>query len=213
MILEELERDKEKQTYNKEENQKARQEEQIRTHDPKKAINIGIIFLIILLMLLISYKIADIGFNSVTSWEVDNIELTEENLQILNDTKINIFSKLKDGKIAPMSTGTYRFSVKNKSDYDMIYNIKFEDDMTNYINMKYRLKMDNIYIRGNSEKYVSLDELNLENIIVPKNSINVYTIEWCWENDDENDTKVGSMKDDQYYYFRLQILSNIYNKQ
>ena len=112
-----------------------------------------------------------------------------------------------------MSKGTYRFSVKNNSNYDMIYDIKFEDDMTNYINMKYRIKIDNIYIKGNDNKYVSLDELNLENIIVPKHSINVYTLEWCWENDDENDTKIGTMKEDQYYYFKMEIFSNIYDKQ
>ena len=180
-----------------------------------KRINKTIVFiiiLIILLLLFICFKIANIGFNSVEAWEVDRIELTEENLQILNNTKLNIFGGLRNNKIKPMSNGSYRFSVKNKSNYDMIYNIKFEDDMRNYINMKYRLKIDNIYIKGNENTYISIDELNLESIIVPKNSINVYTLEWCWENDDENDTKVASMKDDQYYYFKLQITSNIYEK-
>ena len=173
-----------------------------------------IIILIILLLLFTCIRVASIGFNSVEAWEVDNIELTAENLQITNNTKLNIFSELNgDNKIAPMSKGTYRFSVKNNSNYDMIYDIKFEDDMTNYINMKYRIKIDNIYIKGNDNKYVSLDELNLENIIVPKHSINVYTLEWCWENDDENDTKIGTMKEDQYYYFKMEIFSNIYDKQ
>lgn len=174
-------------------------------------INISIIIVIILLLLLTCIKIANIGFNSVEAWEVDKIELTTDKMQITNNSKLSIFSELNgSNKIAPMSKGTYRFSVKNNSNYDMIYNIMFEDDMTNYINMKYRLKIDNIYIKGNSEKYVSLSELNLENIIVPKHSINVYTLEWCWENDDENDMKVGTMKEYQYYYFKMQIFSNIY---
>ena len=171
-----------------------------------------IIILIILLFLLICFKIADIGFNAVEAWEVDKIELTEENLQILNDTKLNIFSGLKNNKIKPKSSGTYRFSVKNKSNYDMIYNIRFEANMENYINIKYKLKMDNIYVKGDSNTFVSIDELDLENIIVPKQSINVYTLEWYWEDDDENDTKVASIKEDQFYNFRMQITSNIYEK-
>jgi hypothetical protein len=154
-----------------------REPEEIRKERKISRTIVCIIILIILLMLLICYRIATIGFNSVEAWQVDKIELTEENLQIENDTKINIFSKTDDkSTIAPRSKGTYRFSVKNDSNYDMIYNIKFEDDMTNYINMKYRLKIDNIYIRGNSDKYISIDELNVDSVVVPKNSINVYGI-------------------------------------
>ena len=185
------------------------------THKKYRNINKSIVFLIlfvVLLMLFICFRISSIGFNSLEAWEVDKIELTEENLQILNNTKLNIFNGLKDNKIAPKSSGTYRFSVKNKSNHDMIYNIKFEDDMKSFINMKYRLKIDNIFVKGNSDKYVSIDELNLESIIVPKNSINIYSLDWCWEDDDKNDTKVGTMKQDQYYYFKMQITSNIYEK-
>ena len=179
--------------------------------------NIGVTIAIILLTILICFKLGSIGFNGFTSWEIDSIELTGENLQIENNTKLNIFGGLNSNEngnkiIAPMSKGTYRFSVKNKSNYDMIYNIKFEDAMDKRINMKYRLKIDNIYIKGNDNKYVTLNELNLENIIVPRDSVNVYTLEWYWENDDENDTKIGTSKEDVYYYFKLQITSNIYKK-
>ena len=185
------------------------------THKKYRRINKSVaflIFFIFLLILFICLKISSIGFNSLEAWEVDKIELTEENSQISNNTKLNIFNGLKNNKIAPKSSGTYRFSVKNKSNHDMIYNIKFEDDMKSFINMKYRLKMDNIFVKGNSDKYVSIDELNLESIIVPKNSINIYTLDGCWEDDDKNDTKVGTMKQDQYYYFKMQITSNIYEK-
>lgn len=33
--------------------------------------------------------------------------------------------------------------------------------MKHFVNMKYKLKMDNIYIKGNADNYVTLDELNL----------------------------------------------------
>ncbi len=179
----------------------------------QRRINVLVIFIILLLLLFICYRIATIGFNSVEAWEVDRIELTENNMQIENNTKLNVFSGFnKNEKIAPMSRGTYRFSVKNNSNFDMIYNINFEHDMTNYINMKYKLKIDNIYIRGNDNEYVDIDRLNVESIIVPKHSINIYTLEWKWENADEKDIKVGFTKDDQYYYFKMQIFSNIYQK-
>ncbi len=52
---------------------------------------IALNIIIILLLLFICYKIITFGLNSVTAWEVEGIELTEENLQIQNDTKLNIF--------------------------------------------------------------------------------------------------------------------------
>ncbi len=208
--------EKEKTTKPQTENQEIYEDLEYTNKKRRKIrIIIGIIIAIILLTILICFRLGSIGFNAFTSWEIDSIELTGENLQIENNTKLNIFGGLNsnaNNKIAPMSSGTYRFSVKNKSGYDMIYNIKFEDAMDNRINMKYRLKIDNIYVRGNYDKYVSLDELDLENIIVPRDSVNIYTLEWHWESDDENDTKIGTAKDDIYYYFKLQITSNIYKK-
>ena len=77
--------------------------------------------------------------------------------------------------------------------------------MKHFVNMKYKLKMDNIYIKGNADNYVTLDELNLNDIVVLKDSINIFTLEWYWEDDDNLDTAVGSEKDTQYYKLNLQI--------
>lgn len=63
--------------------------------------------------------------------------------------------------------------------------------MKHFVNMKYKLKMDNIYIKGNADNYVTLDELNLNDIVVLKDSINIFTLEWYWKDDDELDTYVG----------------------
>ena len=38
--------------------------------------------------------------------------------------------------------------------------------MKHFVNMKYKLKMDNIYIKGNADNYVTLDELNLNDIVI-----------------------------------------------
>lgn len=107
--------------------------------------------------------------------------------------------------IAPHSKGTYQFYLQNKANTDVIYNIKFSDEMQNFINMKYRLKLDNIYIKGNSENYVSLDELELNNTIILKDSTNIYTLEWYWDDNDKLDTFVGSQEEDNYYEISLYI--------
>lgn len=84
--------------------------------------------------------------------------------------------------------------------------------MKNLINIKYRLKLDNEYIRGNENSYISVEELFMEDILLLGNSINVLTLEWYWENDDINDTIVGSKKTDEYYTLNLTITSTEYNK-
>lgn len=175
-----------------------------------------IIIIILILMLYLSFRIGNIGYKAISAWDgVDNIALHKLDSEITKETHLSIFDNLdKDGEniLSPMASGEYKFSVKNETKDNIIYNIKFSESMQNFVNMKYRLKIDNIYIKGNENEYVNLEELNLNDIIVPKNSINVYTLEWCWENNDEADTKIGSLKDDEYYTFRLQIFSNIYNK-
>ena len=58
--------------------------------------------------------------------------------------------------------------------------------------MKYRLKIDNVYIRGNTEDFIDIDNLDISDIIVLKDSINIFTLEWYWENNGEIDTMIGS---------------------
>lgn len=173
-----------------------------------------ILIIIILLMSYLTFKIGKIGYNYLSIWEIEQINLTEDDFQITRDTKLNIFNtKRINGQkvIAPMQSGSYKFMIRNDSNYNMIYSLKFTDDMTNFVNMKYRLKIDNIYIRGNKKEYVGIGELNVNDIIVPKNSVNIYTLEWNWESDDKKDIYIGT-QEDQYYYFKIEIFSNIYDK-
>ena len=77
--------------------------------------------------------------------------------------------------------------------------------MTNPINMKYKLKIDNIYIRGNEDEYVSIEELKVDDIVVLEDSNNIYTLEWKWVDNDIADTYVGSLKEIQTYTLKLKI--------
>ena len=175
-----------------------------------KKIIYALIIIIIILILLLVWKIGRIGIDErPTSGNVytEGISVTENDIEIGKNTKLNIFNNPKfNGKkiIAPHSKGTYKFYVKNKSNNDISYNIKFTDEMKKFVNMKYKLKIDNIYIRGNEEEYTTIDKLKLDNVTVPKDSVNIFTLEWYWEDDDELDTEVG-ISEDKYYTINLKI--------
>lgn len=183
---------------------------------------IKIVFaLTITLSLLISwglgYRIGRIGYETKeVSTNIDEkieiIKVMQEDVEVTKDTELDIFSNVKfDGKeiIAPRSMGTYQFCVSNEIDEDVIYSIRFLDEMKFPINMKYRLKIDNIYIRGNEDNYIGIDELDIENITVLKKSNNLFTLEWYWEDNDVKDTFVGSQDDNQYYTLKLKIDAGI----
>ena len=188
---------------------KLEQKRQFSRESLKKIIYILIIIIIILILLLV-WKIGRIGIDErPTSGKiyVDGIAITEDDIEIEKDTQLNIFNneKFKGEKIiAPHSQGTYKFYIRNKSNRDINYNIKFSDEMKKFVNMKYRLKIDNIYIRGNEECYTTIEKLDVDNITVPKDSINMFTLEWYWEDNDELDTKVGT-SDERYYTINLKI--------
>lgn len=185
------------------------QKRQFSRESLKKIIYILIIIIIILILLLV-WKIGRIGIDErPTSGKTytDGIVVTEDDIGIEKDTQLNIFNneKFKGEKIiAPYSQGTYKFYIKNKSNRDINYNIKFSDEMKKFVNMKYRLKIDNIYIRGNEEGYTTIENLDVNNVTVPKDSINMFTLEWYWEDNDELDTKVGT-SDERYYTINLKI--------
>ena len=185
------------------------QKRQFSRESLKKIIYILIIIIIILILLLV-WKIGRIGIDErPTSGKiyVDGIAITEDDIEIEKDTQLNIFNneKFKGEKIiAPHSQGTYKFYIKNKSNRDINYNIKFSDEMKKFVNMKYRLKIDNIYIRGNEEGYTTIENLDVNNVTEPKDSINMFTLEWYWEDNDELDTKVGT-SDERYYTINLKI--------
>lgn len=185
------------------------QKRQFSRESLKKIIYILIIIIIILILLLV-WKIGRIGIDerpTLGKIYVDGIAISEDDIEIEKDTQLNIFNneKFKGEKIiAPHSQGTYKFYIRNKSNRDINYNIKFSDEMKKFVNMKYRLKIDNIYIRGNEECYTTIEKLDVDNITVPKDSINMFTLEWYWEDNDELDTKVGT-SDERYYTINLKI--------
>lgn len=191
-------------------------EKEKKKNTKNKVIIVLLIIIIILLLLffLIGYKMGKIGFgykqaSAEPSQDLsDTILIKENDMKEVTDNKLNIFKNEKfNGKsmIAPKSYGKYQFYVANISKKDVKYSMKFSDDMKKIVNMKYKLKIDNVYIRGNSENYITLDNLDVDEIIVLKDSTNIFTLEWYWEDNDSLDTILGSEKDTQYYKLNLQL--------
>lgn len=122
-------------------------------------------------------------------------------LNIFNNT---LFENRK--VIAPESKGTFEFYIKNKTSDDINYNISFEDELGEFVNMKYRLKLNGEYIKGTDEQYVQASEINLNKMLLAKNSNDLLSLEWYWKSDDTKDSFVGGLKQDQYYKLQINVV-------
>ena len=126
-------------------------------------------------------------------------ELVVEDNQIIWNTtnEINVFDTTFDDtnvRIAPESTGSYEFSVQNKTNYKLKYDITFSENNEYHINMKYKLKKNDVYIISN---YVSIDQLIATGLYLNKEETDSYVLEWKWVSSD-NDTEIGSNPASKY---------------
>ena len=105
-------------------------------------------------------------------------------------TKLNIFENsmyTKEGTIAPESTNTYKFVVKNGTSTAVKYSLDFSETNSSNINMKYKLKKNGEYIISD---YVSYNELDLSNLNLASGANDTYLLEWKWVSS-SNDTNIG----------------------
>ena len=204
-------------------------EELKKQRNRSRIFNIILIIIIIILLLLgyiVGSRIGKIGLKSretttqpeeITQEEklMPEIEITQDDIDVTKETQLNISNNEKfNGEkiIDPGSKGEVQICIRNKSNYDVSYDFNFTDEMQYHVNMKYKLKLDNVYIKENKDEYKKLEDIKLKEVIVPKDSANIYTLEWYWEDDDKNDTIVGSQQDKQYYKLNLEINARQYAK-
>ena len=112
-----------------------------------------------------------------------------------NDLKI--FEKTlytMDGKIAPESSNTYQFVVRNNTKYNIKYNIDFIETNPYNINMKYKLKKNDTYL---IDHYVPASELNINDMTLDSSNNDTYYLEWKWVSSD-NDTQIGKTENANY---------------
>lgn len=124
--------------------------------------------------------------------EDGSVVVTDEYFTWKKTNKLKIFeNKSFQNKeiVAPGSTGKYNFSIKNNKSCNIVYKIDFSEQNKDYINMKYKLKRNDIYL---NTSWVSYKELNIKNYLLKGNSQDSYVLEWKWVESD-NDTKAGKI--------------------
>ena len=104
-----------------------------------------------------------------------------------------------DNIISNSYTNAYVFKIKNNTNYKVNYSISFIENTS--MNIKYRLKRENTYIKGNENNWVSYKELNIYNQKLDNSSIDTYYLEWKYENIDDIDIKTL----DNNYQLKMQI--------
>ncbi len=196
------------------------EEDELKSQKSKIAIIVLSCIIVILLIILyiLCYRVGKIGYNYLSIWDQKNIPsivITADNVKVDNKKQIDIFKNARVGDnciIAPMSKGSFKFTIKNDTKEDVEYSIQFIDEMSNFVNMKYRLKMDNVYISGDKEKYIGINELDVKNLISPKDSTSIFVLEWFWDSDDEKDIYIGTADEIQFYSLTMHIYSQSYKK-
>ena len=132
--------------------------------------------------------------NEIVKWQDENV------LNIFEDSS-NI-SKVH-GKIAPESSGTYKFIVNNGTGYNLNYKITFLEAKDANINMKFKLKKNDTYL---VDHYVSYNSLDLDNMLLNSKTSDTYYLEWKWIGDDDNtDTSIGKSAKDNNIEYSLKI--------
>lgn len=118
----------------------------------------------------------------------------------------NSMYELKN-KIAPESSNTYQFIIKNGTEYNLKYNMEFIESNPYNINMKYKLKKNDTYL---IEHYVSASELNISEFLLDSKTSDTYYLEWKWVSSD-NDTEIGSTEN-ATYELKIDIKAESYNE-
>ena len=125
--------------------------------------------------------------------EKEEVTIFDSDVKWMDTTQLKIFTDSVyrlEGKIAPESSNTYQFVVKNSTKYKLNYNISFIETNPHHINMKYKLKKNDTYL---VDHYVSFDELNVSEQILNSKTNDTFYLEWKWISSD-NDTEVGNIQ-------------------
>ena len=107
-------------------------------------------------------------------------------LKIFENSMYNFESNI----IAPESSNTYEFVVKNSTSYNLKYNISFIETNPYHINMKYKLKKNNTYL---VDHYVYFNELDIDEQLIDAKKNDTFYLEWKWFSAD-NDNEIGANK-------------------
>lgn len=144
------------------------------------------------------------GLGYPSNNEEINLEffVTEDN-QSWNQLKsLDIFKdEFSDSKkIYPGLTGTYDFKIENQSEYNLTYNISFDEENPYSVNLKYKLIKNGRYI---NDDYISANRLK-EQSFISSNTTDTYALEWKWI-DSPNDTYIGENAENVNYKLKISV--------
>ncbi len=160
--------------------------------------------------------------------ESDGLDVIERNTG-LSWTQVelaDIFSNPEFGGeklIAPGTTGSYYFTVKNNSNFGMHCDLHFEDINVpeSKVPMLYRFRSEDEYIMGNETEWLTLEEI--VDITIPLNISRAkeYILDWKWifedpenlEERDKADTALGNeaarlAKEGKDLEYKIQLVIN-----
>lgn len=126
--------------------------------------------------------------------------IVSDDYSIWGNKKLRIFSNPAyqyTSKIAPNSSNSYVFVVRNNNDFDIVVDFDIVEENNYDINMKYKLRSKGRYLVGNENTYEDVSKLNQQNITIKAKESISYILDWKWI-DSENDTEIGETIEANY---------------
>ena len=157
-----------------------------------KLLLLSTFFIFVILTLIVIYILKINNMSIYNPYETKIINITSELKDWYANENINLFKRVNgngEKVIFPGDSGDYEFILRNTNSVPVFYSMKISEDNKDNINMKYRLKLNNVYIIGDENTYESIDKINLEEIKILENAKSLYTLEWKWETA-ENDADI-----------------------
>lgn len=150
------------------------------------------------------------GSSTPSTDDEDEANIKKEIIVTSNNQKwtedLDIFSNEKyNGQsiIYPGIENTYYFEVTNASEIAVLCDLKFKETNLENLPIKYKLKENGVYVKGNQTEYVTYDKLALDDISLEINAQNVYALEWKWIDDETSDNYYGDIEKDITYALQI----------
>lgn len=143
--------------------------------------------LLVITCILLSLVFGFVALIDTPNDDVPAIALEDKDGVITAERKIAVF----DNMIAPGSDGSYRFDINNHNGRNLLYSFEvvelYNGEEIDNFPMRYRIKMNNIYIL-NENYWVTSDKLSFDDLNIADRSTQEFTLEWYWPFESGNDT-------------------------
>ncbi|MBR1748430.1 MAG: hypothetical protein IJ743_01395 [Bacilli bacterium] len=136
-------------------------------------------------------------------YTLGKVFVDDKNGDVIYQKNLSIFENAAfkyTTKIAPGVSNVYQFVVHNSTDTPMKYSMQMYEDTEYSINLKYRLKRNDVYVIGNDDSWVSASELQTKFSRLDVADSDKYSLDWKWF-DSDNDTEIGKNMTSEYHLY------------